>query len=275
MYSVVIVLYNCEVSDSQTIASLLNHWSNKKDLHLDIINNGPSLIDEVPLGIKGTFKYFQYLENRRLSSLYNEFLERNESEYYVILDDDSVLTEKYFESLESLKKQSPYADFALPKILSDGKCVYPKKIDRNSKQISNRDGVMSISSGLVIRQRLVLQYIKQYGKVFDERFYLYGVDSSFFDRLLSLDQEVFGCYAGNIVHSLSSNEEEAQIVRAFRSLERSNDFALSTRYYFNVHKCIRLVYFIFTNPLGIGKFKLLSFHEVLKTMLSGIHYRER
>lgn len=275
MYSVVIVLYNREVSDSQTIVSLLEHWSNREDLHLDIINNGPSLIDEVVLDIKGTFKYFQYLENRRLSSLYNEFLERNESEYYIILDDDSMLTEEYFHSLESLKKQSPNADFALPKILSDGKCVYPKKIDYNSKNISNKDGVMSISSGLVIRHRLVLQYIKQYGNVFDERFYLYGVDSSFFDRLMLLEQELFGCYVGSIVHSLSSHEEEPHNVKAFRSLERSNDFALSTRYYFNLHKCIRLVYFIFTNPLGIGKFKLLSFHEVCKTMLSGTHYRER
>lgn len=275
MYSVVIVLYNCKVFDSQTIGSLLNHWGNKKDLHLDIINNGPSLIDEVALDIKGTFQYFQYLDNRKLSLLYNEFLERNKSEYYVILDGDSELSEEYFQSLESLKEVAPYADFALPQILSNDKCVYPKKIDRNSKKISNRDGAMSISSGLVISHRLVLQYIKQYGTVFDERFYLYGVDSSFFDRLRLLEQELFGCYAGSIIHSLSSNEEEAPNVKAFRSLERSNDFGLSTRYYFNLHKCIRLIYFIFTNPLGIGIFKSLSFQEVLKAMLSGIHYRER
>lgn len=275
MYAVLVVLYNCKVCESETINSLLNYWGERKDLHIDIINNGPFSIDEVALNIKGTFQYYQYLENKKLSLLYNEFLNRNNSEYYIFLDDDSVLSESYFISLESLLDNKLGKHFLLPNILSNGQHVYPKKTNMKSNIISNRSGVMSIGSGLAISNYLVELFIEKYGGVFDERFHFYGVDSSFFHRLNSLRNVVLGSYGGDISHSLSSQEVESYRVKAFRRLERSNDFGLTTRYYFDAYKCIRLVYFLLTNPFSLGRFKDLTFSEVINTMLSGAHYKDR
>jgi len=270
--SILVLLYDCRLEESKTLTSLLD-FDDFNKLSLHIINNGPV---EVPIdlvsGYDNVIVSQDNLSNRSLSKIYNDFYASNNSDYYIIFDQDTNVTDSYKDFLSSLNSGILNADLFLPIITCNNKIYYPMT---NGKVISQRNSlvknVRSIASGLVVSKNACLAIEKKYSNLFDVRFYFYGVDSSFFYRVNSLG---LSCkVAGELKHSLS-RLESIDSMSSFRIKERSFDFGLTTRHYCNADRLFKFVYFIFTNPLNIGKYKYLSFKYVLSALVSGKHYRD-
>ncbi|QWT39996.1 hypothetical protein [Dickeya dadantii] len=236
--SILVVLFNKKLNESQTLSSLLQCQSSS-DVSLKILNNGPQEIKaegEVFQVLTSSFKDVMLesrLENAPLSKLYNEFIDSNlDSDYFIILDDDSHLDEDFIFNVYKTD-----ADVIIPRVLSvdDGDFYYPTQ----NGVVVEHDGwvdlssLMSISSGLTFSKKLVSTMLSYYPDVFDEHFSLYGIDTSFFLRLRKIvksDSPILLAKCVSIIcHSLSRIQKEN--VSKFRVVERLYDFAITARHY--------------------------------------------
>ncbi|HBQ3164907.1 glycosyltransferase [Klebsiella variicola] len=232
---VLVIIYDKKLEDSKTLQTLTNNTF--LDFNLTIVNNGPNLIkDDEPFFIdisrrvRGT-KLINRVENAPLSKLYNEFILNNKnSDYYIIFDDDSDVSPDFMH-IVSLQE----ADILLPRIYSvdDNQYYYPIQdgVIINESTKVDPGTIMSISSGLVLKKKLVDYFNIIYnGGIFDERFALYGIDTSFFLRLhkLSNRNKIHAACISTIKHSLS---RVSSVKSEFRTLERLYDAAITARHY--------------------------------------------
>ena len=112
--------------------------------------------------------------------------------------------------------------------------------------------------------------------MFDERFYLYGVDTTFCFRLFESDLIKYVKIISGFDHSLSRLGTENSKMTKFRRIERSYERGLKLRYYVPLPKAIYLLLKTGTSVLQrlcMGKRYQVSFLYVLKAFLSGKHYR--
>lgn len=230
--SILVVLYGKGLEQSLTLKSLSENIISFADLY--IVNNGPEKITENDLfrskleSSYASVRVVEHLDNRPLSMLYNDFIGYYpDSDYYVLLDDDSELSSEYIGLLKN-----PKADLIIPRIINknDGVCYYP--IDNGSVVKCDTSlsflKVMSIGSGLFISNHLITE-MKKFGDIFDERFALYGVDTSFFLRLRRLNNTSIDIRTeAFIFHSLSRVDEKKS---KFRQTERLYDLAITSRHY--------------------------------------------
>lgn len=271
--SILVVLYQCDLNSSKTLSSL-NSLKLFEDVNVDVVNNGPDFIEEQCDRLKYKFSLIQQVENRKLSVVYNEFINRNESDYYVILDYDTILGDDYVDLLNGLAANEVRKnDVIIPKVLCGERQFYPK--NKREYRLFEKNTLISIGSGLILGRDVIQKIRIQFGSVFDERFHIYGVDSSIFRRL----NRLYGGYTelvdGTIYHSLSSQEIETTSVKKFRGLERSSDLGLSLRYYPSLRLLCYLIYFVFTCYFKIGVYKDYSLSEVFKSLITGKHYKDR
>ena len=265
--AVLVVLYNKEISQSETLASLANQ--NVTCYELTLVNNGPNkllalddpLLKEIQgKGIK--VNYIEFLDNKPLSYIYNLFItENNNCENFVILDDDTQLPEDYLTYCDNKY------DILLPIIVHDGKVEYPKGTLRQS----NKNSLLSISSGMVLSRRMVDIFLSEFKKIFDERYALYGIDTVFFARLQRLVNKGYNFTVKKgptISHSLSKNLTGGKNI--FRVTERTYDLALTARFYPEaIHYMPRIVYLM--KIILTGNFTLLR--TFFKVLLIGKHPR--
>ncbi|MGE6417936.1 glycosyltransferase family 2 protein [Alteromonas macleodii] len=219
--SVLVVLYNKRIGQSETLKSLSKLETNTFSLH--IFNNGPKSLsnneeEDVLLNKFEKLNIKEDIQNRPLSKIYNDFIEENESDTFLILDDDSKISK---EIIEISKNTNFDIDISLPIIISeDDKKNYYPIIDgstiESEETLEYKPGFFSIGSGLLIHKKLKSKF-KQYSmKIFDERFALYGVDFSIFRRMNYLynDGERFKInISGKILHSLSKVNENRDLMR--------------------------------------------------------------
>lgn len=240
LLTVLVVVYNKKVCQSTTIASLVELaefiprisklliWSNGPEsnfLHCEQENS------EI-LACFPNVEYIETTENLSLSVIYNRFVSANESDLYLILDDDSKIIE--FPDISQFAKQKrPIV--CVPRIFSNSindiknkRIIYPREAGGLGRVSTTGGKLMSISSGLLFNYELVKFFEEKNGYLFDERFSFYGVDSSFF-----LDTYRFGVYihvSGALNHDLSilSNAVNSE----FRIYERSKAIAtlVNTRF---------------------------------------------
>ncbi|WP_076542422.1 hypothetical protein [Shewanella sp. UCD-KL21] len=273
----VVVVYNKFISESKTLKNILSSRVDFCKSKLIIWNNGPNGIFLVESEInKSTFKSVELVEtlnNSSLSMIYNNVISNNESHKYIFLDDDSDLSEQYLEHLSYVATDQ----VAVP-IISSSKVIVSPQIDNHSLSansvISDYKAAMGIASGLVVGSCVVTAMKKQYGCVFDERFYLYGVDTSFFKRLIELKDKPSIYILNGFEHSLSRLESDGYT--PFKVKERSYDLGLQLRYYFpfyhSFYKC-----FIFSCKdvlkLILRKKRTYNFIYLCHAYLGGKHYK--
>lgn len=181
--AILVVLYNKKMKESKTLNTLISR--DLSSITLKIVNNGPEALEEDGYiwneltGKTHNVILENRIENAPLSTLYNEFISNFHSDYYIILDDDSDLSEYFFEHLTDSS-----IELIIPRIYSidDSKFYYPRQNDRlvELNDEINNNSVMSISSGLIMSKELVRLFKTHYRDIFDERFALYGIDTSFF-----------------------------------------------------------------------------------------------
>lgn len=234
-----IVIYGKEVKSSKTIESLAN-FSAAIDAKLIIYNNGPDFISiekEKENNLNRVFNeviLVNDLSNAPLSKVYNNVIGRNANfSHYIILDDDTSLSESYIKLIYNIENYNSY-DIILPGIYSeDGNTkFYPKSRDgviKNDESTVNSKTILSITSGIIINRTFVNK-IKN-NDVFDESYALYGVDTSFFKKIWFYTKQGININiitTSSITHSLSRIENKDS---EFRRIERLYDLSISARKY--------------------------------------------
>ena len=120
--------------------------------------------------------------------------------------------------------------------------------------------------------------MRAFGTVFDERYYLYGVDTTFFLRFNNLNCSDKARVIKGFNHSLSRLEIESSSNKRFRKVERSYDLGLTLRYY----RSCREIIFDIVKVFGSSILKMILKREnafylrhVFIALLVGKHYRDK
>jgi len=268
--SILVVLYSCEVYRSKTIQTLIS--SGVEGGRLVVWNNGPRVLKEWDVTALKSSGFddvvvIETIDNIALSKIYNNFMVRWAADRYVFLDHDSTLNEGY---LEKIFCDAPI-DIGVPLIEALGEVRSPTiKGGFREGPYFESDQFFAIGSGLILGAKAVRLLEDRFTKVFDERFYLYGVDTVFFFRIRIAGMTNLIKVIGGFEHSLSRLEVETPTMKAFRKIERSYEIGLKTRYYFRKTKSA-FVKILIKRCLG---FETLSIRSILKAFLSGKHYRD-
>lgn len=270
-FAVLVVLYNCKPLDSVTIKSLVTSWSVTSNAKFIFWNNGPvsQSLDAKELNFLD-FEMVESLYNESLAKIYNQFIERVHANVYVVLDHDSEVSPQYIEALNTITPE----ECAFPVIFNGDKATGPLINGVTVSQptcLAGNDTLLAIGSGVAIGSNIINTIKTVYGNVFDERFYLYGVDSTFCYRLESLKLIANSKVISGFQHSLSRLESESSAFTQFRKKERSYSFGLTLRYYKKLSYlrvlCILLFKRIFNkSPLSIV--------YIFKALIRGRHYRD-
>ena len=225
-----VVLYNQQIEDSKTLSCLVKIKKDYQNCHLVIWNNGPHCLKNkdcdqfTTLGL--TYQLIETLENRPLSHIYNQFIQANNADKYIILDHDSSLSFEYWDSLNATDNL-----LLLPKITSHGKMCSPSKLPQNGHKYKTKQKFSAITSGMILSNELTNIVKAKYNDIFDESYAFYGIDTSFMLRMkyLSLCDQI--SVIDGFEHSLSKNEQELEETKLFRAREMAISTALTTRYY--------------------------------------------
>ena len=271
--AILVVLYNKMICESKTLRSLKDELNScESNVELFIWNNGP--VDLVlDYDVNCEVNLINDLNNKALSKVYNSFIEMSSSEKYIILDDDSELSFNFLSRANKVRADH----LGLPIVKTTKGVVYPivnNKINHNIESgtlidLSECDFVKSIGSGLVISVEIINRMKKTYGFVFDERFFLYGVDTTFFINLNKMNFRSFYIY-GKICHSLSKEEELSD----FRIKEFTYSYALINRYYTSFPlSIVKLLSVPIIKFLSRSKYKSISIKYMFIGFFSGKHYR--
>lgn len=273
--SLLVILYGKNFSESETLKNIVC-FEHKID-NLVIVNNGPIALKSEDgflnlLKLKHHHVCFrEFLENKPLSWIYNEFVEEFISDYYVIFDDDTIISKETESSIFGLND----IDIELPKIYAqDKKQYYPivnGDVLKSNGLIEGFCEVYSIGSGLIFSKKVKDYFEENNIELFDSNFALYGVDTSFFMKINELicNGIIFKMNSSIVLeHSLSRAENE---ISEWRAVERLYDQILTIKYYKN-YKLIRLLKIILKTILkketDINKVGL-----ILRVYNSGRHPR--
>lgn len=273
----IIVLYNKKCSESITLKNLVMCSLNVDSICI-VWNNGPQSIkvDAKEFFSKTNIDYnlIETVENISLAKIYNRVMIQYEAKRYIILDDDSKISSHYFTALDSIAVN----DVGMPVIYSNGVIVNPRinNIEyKPNQKIKDDDVITTIGSGLVIGENVALSLREKFSDVFDERFNLYGVDTSFCYRLKHVYNANIKIISG-FEHNLSRLNSCSDTLKVFRREERSNDVALQIRYYLSRKKWIPMLTMIMLSSLKkaiTNKPQQYNLITVLKVFIKGKHER--
>ena len=273
-----VVLYDCDFDKSKTLQSLAKKKCNEHRqvaYRLCIWNNGPKSLNNNCSAVLDSLIQNGWIidnkediKNRPLSKIYNDFINNTDSDRYIILDHDSLVSKSFFDVIQEIGEH----DLILPRIIVKNKVYYPTMNGRiiDDNELIENNSVLSIGSGICIGKCLARCMVEDMGSVFDERFALYGVDTTFFLRLKNISRKIKILCKGEIFHSLSRLEIEDDKIIKMRSLERAYDLALTLRHYpsLTIYKFfIKMVIGRFINK---NKFPILP---MLICYLRGRHHR--
>lgn len=278
-HAILVLLYNKEISDANTLRSLHTSECQFPNARLVIWNNGPQPLTDTDCSLLMELGYDvcikETLNNESLAKIYNQFIAENKADKYILLDDDSALNSGFIEAASKINS----AQVGMPIITYEGKIQSPT-IDhkRYSKPVNltAKNKVRTIGSGLVIGSEVVNKLNSLYESVFDERFYLYDVDTTFCLRLFQGNLTYNIKIIQGFEHSLSRLTQESTKLREFRRLERSCALGLRFRYY---SPLIKSVFLVLKTAFGalrksiVGKQYKVVFLQFLKAFVKGKHYR--
>lgn len=141
----------------------------------------------------------------------------------------------------------------------------------NNIHIGNDEFVVSVGSGVVIYKSLLEKFSSFDLQPFDERFALYGVDTSFFLRLKmikSKGRDVNIQVASQIYHSLSRVNSTFS---PFRHRERLYDALLTNMYYKDKSVAVLEILKMFIREIRHSRYKNIVL--MLKVMMNKKHFR--
>lgn len=201
---ILIVLYNKSLNDSESIKTLLNLQRFHGKFELILWDNSLIRLETTEISYlekkisPSKVNYNHTPENLELSKIYNlvirDFIFI--TDYLMLLDDDTTLTEAFFiELFNNLEESHLHADVYLPKILNDGILVSPAKMysffGRYYKKINTgflrSKFIVAINSGMIISGK----FLKLTFNGYDERLKFYGTDTYFMKELCKVKGSVY------------------------------------------------------------------------------------
>lgn len=277
--AILVLLYNKEIIESKTITSLAKSKAQYLGARLVIWNNGPVSLQSRDCSIIENLGYDILIEetlgNESLAVIYNRFLIRNTAKKHIILDDDSHINSEYI--LASIEINE--TEIGIPIISSQNTIYAPivnKKPYSQDVKLKPEDKVITVGSGLVIGKQISLILKEKYGDVFDERFYLYGVDNTFCLRIFENRLTERARVIAGFNHSLSRLEKETIEISKFRRLERSYSAGIELRHYCSLLEASSVflqVGLVNIKNLIFKQKRSFKFNYLLKAYLTGKHYR--
>ncbi|MDY4373380.1 glycosyltransferase family 2 protein [Pectobacterium carotovorum] len=195
----VVILYNSSLLESETLKSILTNKLNSIKLTLKIWNNGPKKLEDKDINLflsscsnlNIKVDIFQDIRNLSLSKIYNYFIKDIDYDYITILDQDSSLSEEFFEDIYDEE-----AEIIIPKIFSDinGRVIqtHPYEIN-NSEKIINEgfisEKIETVMSGITLSKNITNKIIEYRKYVFEEKLGFYGIDCDFFKTLNEMESQ--------------------------------------------------------------------------------------
>lgn len=174
--------------------------------------------------LPGEVTYHHSGKNEPLSKVYNTLISNSAgSDYFIVLDDDSGITNDYISSLDLFFRSS--VPVAVPQILFNHNLISPgtvKGVRGRALNLQNlvtgpvpSKNIVAMMSGTVISKEALSQGLK-----FDERLNFYGVDTRFFIDYANVYSEIF-ILKTSIPHSSAlreSGQAYTKKVQRFRNL---------------------------------------------------------
>ncbi|SHM61951.1 glycosyltransferase family protein [Flavobacterium saccharophilum] len=220
---VLVVLYKQKVSESSTLLTLINCKNHLTQKMLFVWDNSPNPLDEHEIiFLENQFKNFKYLnsqDNRSLSEVYNTVIKQIKFNKIFIFDQDTSLTDEYFELVDSSALNNTDVGIFLPFVKNKNRVVSPLRfsvINFDHSKIIKKGRVLAknktaFASGLCIKEWI----FKRDNIWFDQNLSFYGIDYKFI-----LDYGDFNRYMYvidyELKHSLSFTEEETKEVKIKR-----------------------------------------------------------
>ncbi len=253
MIHAIVVIYNKKCEDSVTIKTLLKY---KKKINIYIFDNSTIPNNNMEFCKNELIYYFTLNKNVGLPAAYNYVIgkiNKNDKDYVLILDDDTILNDNYFAELFSLTSDNEY-DVILPVVKSNHQIISPSNIQFGCrvKRVSSvnkirKDKVTAINSGMAIKVK-IYDFIK-----YDEAMFLDYVDHMFMKKIREGSFSVF-IMNSIILQNFSRNEKQKIEAVKFRY----NLFKKDYKYY--CYNCNKKLFFY----LSLLKYKLIVFLKYKK-----------
>lgn len=200
--------------------------------------------DAIP-DINGDVNYYHNGRNERLSVVYNKIVADSEgSQYFIVLDDDSEITEAYICSLFGFFSSG--IPVGIPRILFKRDLISPgmvqgvrgKQISNEHLKVGSKDSkdLVAMMSGTIIHRQVF-----DAGLRFDERLSFYGIDTKFFIDYAKRYPKIFILDAV-LIHS-SALRERGQTYEL--RIRRLKNLVLSRLYVFDHVSNFRLKILIY------------------------------
>lgn len=222
---IVVVLYKCNLEESQTWASLIacpDYWHEKT--RVLVFDNSPNELSKAEQtlisSIGNSSDYFHSPENISLAKIYNSAIQKRESEdFLLLLDQDSEFDSRFFTEFYLKANLHSDIDLFLPYVVHNQIVVspgnwlgYKGRYWKNLKTgIVDSKNLTAIASGMVVR----FTYLANDPMPFDETFLLYGIDTYFMQKF-SKNRPFAYVLNYELKHDLSIYSETSEETRLFR-----------------------------------------------------------
>lgn len=213
----VVVMYNSIITQSRSCINIQK--INNHDITMIIVDNSTIKNDNENLSFERNWMYISMNGNAGLSKAYNKVLDSISDDEGVIIwfDDDTDVTQEYFDKLEQEVNNNPECSIFAPMIQGqDGKFWSPnearflknKQIKKRTQNI-NQNKFNAINSCTAVR----LEVYKDYR--YDERLFLDQVDHNFFEDQRNLHRKF--CKLDVIIHHNFSTRSKMKNIDAVKT----------------------------------------------------------
>jgi hypothetical protein len=214
--NVLTVLYNCALSDSATLKSILQASLDSIKLNVIVWNNGTTLLKEQDIknylkssqnkGI--TTSIYQDVRNISLSKIYNHFINKLDYDFFVIFDQDSNINSSFFQNIYHNSHYAIICPAIFPKQKIDKQC-FPSDFEQREQVTPlgefNLSNTRTINSGTALSKNLINKLLVNHHYVFDEKFAFYHTDHRLFDLIHATPQTAVlkGLCIGKMYHDMT------------------------------------------------------------------------
>lgn len=251
--------YNNDFSKVETYISL-------KKIEKSFLKYGVTKIifwDNIPLSsnidIKKNLKNCEYipsLENKGLSYIYNFIIKTycKDNDYLILLDNDSIITESYFEKLEKNIKKYLGINLFVPVVKVNQKYYSPNKniclfnfyFKKMNYGLCKSKGIFAINSGMCISGKYLFEEFKEY----DKRLKFYGTDNYFMNKYSQQNFEMV-IFDYIMVHKLSAFDSKEHIEK---KIWRFNDQINAIKILaLDKNILIKILYYVYIYMISLKK----------------------